>query len=86
MNQGPDKPFVHEDGCPIVRADPNVEIPWSYYGEDFGRPSACARPSTSVSRSVTIAFGSTRSTRRPAATSGSANTSTRPSHPSSGSC
>jgi hypothetical protein len=28
--RGPDRgPFVHADGCPILRADPDVEIPWS---------------------------------------------------------
>jgi hypothetical protein len=25
----PDRPFAHSDDCKIVKADPNVEIPWS---------------------------------------------------------
>ena len=33
----PNKPFTHADDCPIVKADPDVEIPWSYLGEGFWR-------------------------------------------------
>jgi hypothetical protein len=27
--EGPTKPFTHSDDCAILKADPNVEIPWS---------------------------------------------------------
>jgi len=27
--KGPDEPFGHADDCKIVRADPDVQIPWS---------------------------------------------------------
>jgi len=27
--KGPTKPFTHSDDCAILKADPNVEIPWS---------------------------------------------------------
>ena len=27
--KGPTRPFTHAPDCPILRADPSVEIPWS---------------------------------------------------------
>ena len=31
--KGPTQQFVHANNCRIVKADPTVEIPWSYLGE-----------------------------------------------------
>ncbi|HYZ13764.1 MAG TPA: hypothetical protein VFA08_09200 [Actinomycetota bacterium] len=31
--KGPDTVFIHTDDCKIWKADPNVEIPWSYVGD-----------------------------------------------------
>jgi hypothetical protein len=29
MKRGPTRPFAHADNCPILKADPGVEIKWS---------------------------------------------------------
>ena len=39
--KAPNKPFNHAEDCPIVAADPSVEIPWSYLGDGFWK-AECA--------------------------------------------
>jgi hypothetical protein len=40
---GPDRPYVHAEGCPIVRADPDVRIPWNEVERGhFVRTCVCA--------------------------------------------
>jgi hypothetical protein len=33
----PSKPFIHSDDCRILKADPDVEIPWNYLGDGSWR-------------------------------------------------
>jgi hypothetical protein len=33
----PSKLFIHEEGCPILKADPSTEVPWNYLGDGFWR-------------------------------------------------
>jgi hypothetical protein len=35
--KAPSKSVNHQEGCPIVKADPGVEIPWSYDGDGLWR-------------------------------------------------
>jgi hypothetical protein len=42
----PDRPFIHGDGCKIVAADPDVEIPWlRFEGGRWGRVCRCGEES-----------------------------------------
>jgi len=87
QHQPPSQPFAHDPDCRIVKADPNVVIPWNEVetGATGGR-SACARSSTTTSLSSMIGFDSIRSTRRPHVISGNANTLPRLIHRCCGSC
>jgi hypothetical protein len=33
--KSPSKPFIHADDCRILKADPDIEIPWNYLGDGF---------------------------------------------------
>ena len=33
----PSKPFIHADDCRVLKADPDVEIPWNYLGDGSWR-------------------------------------------------
>ena len=72
QEEGPDQPFSHAPDCKIVHADPSVQVPWSEIRVEFGRHAVCAASNTTMSPSPTTVSGSTRSTRRPLATRGSA--------------
>jgi hypothetical protein len=80
----PNRPFVHSDGCKIVKADPGVSR-GRRSSADTGRPAASAEWRTSTRSPPTTVLGSTRSIRRPAATWGSASSPPRQSPPGSGS-
>jgi hypothetical protein len=42
---GPDRPYTHTPDCPIVRADPDVEIPWNEVERGhFVSTCVCAGP------------------------------------------
>jgi len=82
----PDRPFEHDESCPIVRADPGYQ---GLYGTKSrlaaGGGSANAAPRAGAPPTSTIAFGTTRTMRPPSATWATASTGTRPIMLSSGS-
>jgi hypothetical protein len=73
--------FEHSENCPLVRAESGYQPIWNEVESGrWRRECRCGAEGWSAPSS-TIALGSTRTTRRLDATSGSANTSARPIPP-----
>jgi len=70
--KAPDQPFAHAPDCKIVHADPGVRIPWNEIRRGVWEARCACGVQYHHDPSPTTVSGSTRSTRRPLATRGSA--------------
>ena len=76
--KGPTRPFTHAPDCPILRADPSVEIPWSEMERGHWQAECRCGKETFMRRPPTVVLGLTRMTRPPSATRRNASTGARP--------